>query len=114
MSFAGECKRRLQMLLHREEFRRDLEEELRLHLELRQEQQVARGATPEAAQRSAYRRLGNITRIHERSHMAWGWNWLETFLQDAGYGMRSMLRTPAITTVALISLALGIGKHLHF
>jgi predicted permease len=111
MSFAGECKRRLQMLLHREEFRRDLEEELRLHLELRQEQQVARGATPEAAQRSAYRRLGNITRIHERSHMAWGWNWLETFVQDAGYGMRSMLRTPAITTVALISLALGIGAN---
>src|SRR6185437_9421342 len=111
MSFAGECKRRLQMLLHREEFRRDLDEELRLHLELRQEQQVARGATPEAAQQSAYRRFGNITRIHERSHMAWGWNWLETFLQDAGYGMRSMLRTPAITTVALISLALGIGAN---
>ena len=43
--------------------------------------------------------------------MAWGWNWLETFLQDAGYGVRSMLRTPAITLVALISLALGIGAN---
>ena len=43
--------------------------------------------------------------------MAWGWNWLETFLQDAGYGLRSMLRTPAITMVALISLALGIGAN---
>ena len=43
--------------------------------------------------------------------MAWGWNWLETFLQDAGYGVRSMLRTPAIALVALISLALGIGAN---
>ena len=43
--------------------------------------------------------------------MAWGWNWLETFLQDAAYGMHSMLRTPAITLVALISLALGIGAN---
>ena len=43
--------------------------------------------------------------------MAWGWDWLETFLQDAGYGLRSMLRTPAITVVALTSLALGIGAN---
>ena len=43
--------------------------------------------------------------------MAWGWNWLETFLQDAAYGVRSMLRTPATTIVALISLALGIGAN---
>ena len=43
--------------------------------------------------------------------MAWGWNWLETFLQDAAYGVRSMARTPAITVVALISLALGIGAN---
>ncbi len=43
--------------------------------------------------------------------MTWGWSWLETFLQDAGYGLRSMLRTPAITIVALISLALGIGAN---
>jgi len=65
MSFAGEWKRRPQMLLHRDDFQRELEEELRLHVELRREQQVAHGA--------AHRRFGNLTRIQEKSHMAWGW-----------------------------------------
>ncbi len=111
MSFAGELRRRLSMLLHRGRFQRDLDEEMRLHLELRRQQQIASGLTPEAAGRSAQQRFGNVTRIKEKSHMAWGWEWLETLLQDTGYGLRSMLRTPAITVVALISLALGIGAN---
>ena len=111
MSFAGELRRRLDMLLHRGKFQRQLDEELRLHLELRRQQQIASGLTPEAAHRSAQQRFGNVTRIKEKSHMVWGWDWLEKFLQDAGYGLRSMLRTPAITVVALISLALGIGAN---
>ena len=111
MSLAGELRRRLDMLLHRGRFQRELDEEMRLHVELRRQQQMASGLTPEAARQSAQRRFGNITRITEKSHMAWGWDWLETFLQDAGYGLRSMRRTPAITVVALVSLALGIGAN---
>src|SRR3984893_7626223 len=111
MSLVGEWKRRLSMLLHRGRFQRELDEEMRLHLELRRQQQMAAGLSPEAAQRSAQQRFGNLTRVKEKSHMTWGWEWLETFVQDAGYGLRSMLRTPAITVVALISLALGIGDN---
>lgn len=111
MSRAGEFRRRLRMLFHRGRFQRDLEEEMRLHVELRSEQQIASGLAPEAARQAAHRRFGNTTRLREQSHMAWGWNWLETFLQDAGYGLRSMLRTPVVTAVALISLALGIGAN---
>jgi hypothetical protein len=99
------------MLLHRGRFQRELEEEMRFHVEHRRQQQIASGLSPEAARWSAQQQFGNITRMKEKSHMAWGWSWLETFLQDAGYGMRSMLRTPAITVVALISLALGIGAN---
>ena len=43
--------------------------------------------------------------------MTWGWEWLESFLQDVQYGLRSMLRSPALTTVALLSLGLGIGAN---
>src|SRR5580693_3482023 len=111
MSLVGEFRRRFTMLLHRGRFQRELDEEMRLHVELRRQQQIASGLTPEAARQSAQRRFGNTTRIKEKSHMAWGWDWLETFLHDAGYGLRSMLRTPAITVVALISLALGIGAN---
>src|SRR5579863_7227877 len=111
MSLGGELRRRVHMLLHRGRFQQDLEEEMRLHVELRKEQKIRSGFSPEAAGRAAHRRFGNVTRIKERSMTAWGWNWLETFLQDAGYGIRSMLRTPAITIVALVSLALGIGAN---
>jgi predicted permease len=111
MSLAGEWKRRLSMLFHRGRFQRELDEEMRLHLDLRRQQQIAAGLTPEAAQQSAQQRFGNLTRLKEKSLLAWGWEWLETCVQDAGYGLRSMLRTPSITVVALISLALGIGAN---
>src|ERR1700761_3464333 len=103
MSLVGEWRRRLQMLFHRSQFRRDLEEEMRLHIELRREQQIASSIDPAKASHAAHRRFGNTTRIQEKSVMAWGWSGVETFLQDAAYGSRSMLRTPAITLIALLS-----------
>src|SRR5882757_3973763 len=111
MSLAGEWKRRLQMLLRRGQFARDLEEEMRLHIELRHEQQISQGLDAGAARTAAIRRFGNTTRMREKSRTVWGWNWLETSVQDADYGVRAMLRTPAITVVALVSLALGIGAN---
>lgn len=111
MSFAREFGRRLTMLIHRGRFQRELDEEMRLHLDLRRAEQMTSGRAPEEAHRLARKRFGNVTRIKEKSQMAWGWDWLETFLQDVNYGLRSMLRTPAITLVALFSLALGIGAN---
>jgi predicted permease len=43
--------------------------------------------------------------------MVWGWEWLESLMQDAAYGSRAMLRSPVLTIVALLSLALGIGAN---
>jgi predicted permease len=111
MSLTGELKRRLRMLFHRSQFQQELDEEMRLHLDLRREQQMAAGANAEAARQAALRRFGNTTQIREKSQRAWGWEWLETLLQDAAYGVRSMLRTPGVTSIALLSLALGIGAN---
>jgi predicted permease len=106
-----ELLRRLRMLFRRRQFQSDLEEEMQLHLELRAKQQEEAGLTDQAARRAAYKRFGNPTAIQEKSHMTWGWEWLESFLKDVHYGLRSMLRSPVLTIVALLSLGLGIGAN---
>jgi len=111
MNLPGEIGRRIRMFFHRDQLYRDLDDEMRLHLELRLQQQVDRGLTPAAAARAAHLKFGNTARIKEKSLMVWGSETLESFFNDIAYGTRALLRSPALTLVALASLALGIGAN---
>jgi hypothetical protein len=108
----GELRRRFRMIFRRRQLDLDLEEEMRLHLELRRQQQIESGLSPTAASQAAHRKFGNVAHIKERSIiMTRGSEGLESFYHDAAYGARALLRSPALTLVALLSLALGIGAN---
>ena len=105
------AERCLPWILRRRREERELDEEIRFHLQQEQNLRVERGEAPTAARQAAHRDFGNVTRVQEVTREMWSWTTLESILRDGRYAFRQLRRAPGFSAVAIATLALGIGAN---
>jgi predicted permease len=98
-------------LFRQRESNNEFSNEVEAHLELLTQRFVHQGMTLQEAIFAARRQFGNALLLEQRQREARGWLGVSTVFKDMRYGIRMLAKSPGITTVAIMSLALGIGAN---
>ncbi len=101
---------RLDTLLHSRSMDREMEEELQLHLELETRRNKEAGMGAREAYYAARRSFGGLEQIKEHEREARGWRWLDVLVRDFQIAVRQFQKSPGVTAVSVLSLAIGIGS----
>jgi macrolide transport system ATP-binding/permease protein len=108
MAFVSRLLRKLRVLIGREKFRDELNEEMEFHRAAAERALVDEGMRAEDARFAARRQFGNATRLNEQSHEVVSFG-VETVVQDLRFAIRQLRKNPGFSGTAILVLALGIA-----
>lgn len=109
MSFLSDFSERLRALFFRGRAEREMDEELRFHLEQETAERIRNGAAPETARREALLAFGGLEQYKEGVRDARGTRPFEDLASDIGYAFRGLRRNPGFALTAILVLGIGIG-----
>ena len=99
------------MLLRRDQAGEQLHDELQFHLDQHIAENISRGMSPVEARSAALRSFGNPATLRDQVRDTWSWQGLELLLSDIRYGLRTLVRTPGFSVLAIVVMGLGIGAN---